>query len=115
MEEFVLILRHEDGSKIASPDQLQQWMQQTMDWMASIQAPARVVCGTGLPMDRARVVRHDGGVTEGPFGAIRETIGGFITIEAPSMEEAVLFAKGCPVLQGEGNTVEVRQVARRPG
>jgi hypothetical protein len=54
-------------------------------------------------------------VTNGPFGEIKETIGGFITVRAETVEEAVEFAKGCPVLQGEGNTVEVRKVARRDG
>jgi hypothetical protein len=27
----------------------------------------------------------------------------------------VEFAKGCPVLQGEGNSVEVRKIAKRDG
>jgi hypothetical protein len=112
MDEFVLILRHQDGSKIASPEQMQQWMQQTMDWMASIKPPSKVVGGTGLPMDTARVVHHKGLVTDGPFGEIKETIGGFIRVEAPSIDDAAEFAKGCPVLQGEGNTVELRRVAK---
>ena len=30
MDEFLLIMRHEDGSKIASPEQMQAWMKQTM-------------------------------------------------------------------------------------
>jgi hypothetical protein len=115
MDEFVLILRHPDGSKIASPEQLQQWMQQTMEWMASIPAPSKVVGGTGLPMDLAKVVHHKGLITDGPFGEIKETIGGFIRVEAPSIDAAAEFAKGCPVLQGEGNTVEVRRVARNDG
>jgi hypothetical protein len=115
MDEFVLILRHEDGSKIASPEQMQAWMQQTMDWIASIKPPSQVIGGTGLPMDTARVVHHKGMVTDGPFGGIRETIGGFITVLAPSMDFAAEFARGCPVLQGEGNTVEIRKVTRNDG
>jgi hypothetical protein len=31
------------------------------------------------------------------------------------VEEAVEFAKGSPVLQGEGNTVEVRKIAKDDG
>ena len=50
-------------------------------------------------------------VTNGPFGEIKETIGGFIVVRAESIEEAVEFARGCPVLQGEGNSVEVRKIA----
>ena len=118
MEEYVLIMRHEDGSKIASPEQMQTWMKQTMDWIGSISAQNKFVSGTGLPFADARVVKTTSTgkvVTNGPFGDIKETIGGFITVKADSVEEAVEFAKGCPVLQGEGNTVEVRKIARGDG
>jgi hypothetical protein len=115
MDEFVLIMRHEDGSKIASPEQMQIWMQQTMDWIGSIAAQNKFVSGTGLPFDNARVVKSNKLVTNGPFGEIKETIGGFITVKADSIEEAVEFAKGCPVLQGEGNSVEVRRIAKNDG
>lgn len=115
MNEYILIFRHEDGSKIASPEQMQAWMKQTMDWIGTIAAQNKFVSGTGIPFADARVVGHNGVVTNGPFGDIKETIGGFITVKAESVEEAVEFAKGCPVLQGEGNTVEVRQVAKNDG
>ena len=112
MNEFVLIMRHEDGKKIASPEQMQEWMKQTMDWIGSIAAQNKFVSGTGLPFDGARVVKSDKTVTDGPFGDSKETIGGFITVKAETIEEAVEFAKGCPVLQGEGNSMEVRQIAK---
>lgn len=113
MEEFALIMRHEDGRKVASPEQIQQWMKQTMDWIGSIAAQNKFVNGTGLPFEDARVVKHGNVVTNGPFGDIKETIGGLITVKAESVEEAVEFAKGCPVLQGEGNSVEVRKIAKK--
>jgi hypothetical protein len=115
MEEYALIMRHEDGKKIASPEQLEIWMKQTMDWIGGIAAQNKFVGGTGLPFENARVVHHNKVVTNGPFGEIKETLGGFITVKADSVEEAVEFAKGCPVLQGEGNTVEVRKIAKGDG
>lgn len=115
MEEYALIMRHEDGTKIASPEQLEIWMKQTMDWIGGIAAQNKFVGGTGLPFEDARVVKHNKIVTNGPFGEIKETIGGFITVRADTVEEAVEFAKGCPVLQGEGNTVEVRKIAKSDG
>lgn len=118
MEEFALIMRHEDGAKVASPEQIQQWMKQTMDWIGGIAAQNKFVSGTGLPFDNAKVVTSKEGkavVTNGPFGDIKETIGGFIVVKAASVEEAVEFAKGCPVLQGEGNSLEVRRIARNDG
>ena len=118
MEEYALIMRHEDGSKIASPEQMQVWMKQTMDWIGGIAAQNKFVSGTGLPLDSAKVVTTKNSkavVTNGPFGDIKETIGGFIVIKADSIEEAVEFAKGCPVLQGEGNSMEVRKIAKGDG
>jgi hypothetical protein len=118
MEDFMLIFRHQDGSKIASPEQLQIWMKQTMDWIGGIAARNKFGGGNGLPFDGARVVRTRNSkpvVTDGPFGEIKETIGGYIIVKADTIDEAVEFAKGCPVLQGEGNSVEVRHIARRDG
>ena len=115
MEEYALIMRHEDGSKIASPEQMQAWMKLTMDWIGGIAAQNKFVSGTGLPFDGAKVVRSNMVVTNGPFGDIKETIGGFIVVKAESIDEAVEFAKGCPVLQGEGNSMEVRRIAKNDG
>jgi hypothetical protein len=118
MEEYALIMRHQDGTKIASPEQMEIWMKQTMDWIGGIAAQNKFVGGTGLPFDDARVVSSMNAskvVTNGPFGDIKETIGGLITVRADSVEEAVEFAKGCPVLQGEGNSVEVRKIAKNDG
>jgi hypothetical protein len=115
MEEFMLIFRHEDGRKVASPEQLQTWMKQTMDWIGGIAAQNKFVGGNGLPFEGSKVVKHGNVVTNGPFGDIKETIGGYVIVKADSVDEAVAFAKGCPVLQGEGNSVEVRKIAKDDG
>lgn len=115
MDEYALIMRHEDGSKIASPEQMQEWMKMTMDWIGGIAAQNKFVSGTGLLFDGAKVVGHKGVVTDGPFGEIKETIGGIIVVKADTVDEAIEFAKGCPVLGGDGNTMEVRRIAKRDG
>jgi len=115
MEEYMLIFRHQDGTKVASPEQIQVWMKQTMDWIGGIAAQNKFSGGNGLPFDDAKVVHHNKTVTNGPFGAIKETIGGYIIVKAESADEAAEFAKGCPVLQGEGNTVEIRKIAKGDG
>ena len=118
MDEFILVFRHQDGHKVASPEQIQVWMKQTMDWIGSIAAQNKFVAGNGLPFEDAKVVLSKGAksiVTNGPFGDIKETIGGYIIVKANSVDEAVEFAKGSPVLQGEGNSVEVRRIAKDDG
>lgn len=118
MDQYMLIFRHEDGTKVASPEQIQQWMKQTMDWINSIAAKNKFVGGNGLPFDGAAVVKNNAGetvVVNGPFGDIKETLGGYVIVKADSLEEAISFAKGSPVLQGDGNSVEVRRVASGDG
>jgi hypothetical protein len=57
MEEYALIMRHEDGKKIARRTN-GSWMKQTMDWIGGIAAQNKFVSGTGLPFDDARVVKQ---------------------------------------------------------
>jgi hypothetical protein len=118
MDEYMLIFRHQDGTKVASPEQIQTWMKQTMDWIGGIAAQNKFVGGNGLAFENARVVKNVDGnkvVTNGPFGDIKETLGGYIIVKAVSVDEAVEFAKGSPVLQGDGNRVEVRKLAKGDG
>jgi hypothetical protein len=112
MDEYILIFRHEDGLKVASPEQIEIWMRKTRDWMDEIAARNKLSGGNGIPFAEARVVRPNNIVTNGPFGKIKETIGGYIIVKADSVDEAVEFAKGCPVLLGEGNSIEVRKIAK---
>ena len=74
MDEYVLIFRHEDGSKVASPEQIQQWMKQTRDWMGGIAAQNKLIGGNGLSFENARIVGHNNVVTNGPFGDIKEPL-----------------------------------------
>jgi hypothetical protein len=48
MNEYILIFRHDDGNKVASPEQLQIWMKQTMDWIGTISAQQKFSGGNGL-------------------------------------------------------------------
>ena len=74
MEEYMLIFRHMDGKKVASPEQIQIWMKQTMDWIGGIAAQNKLVEGNGLPFEDAKVVWSNKVVTNGPFGEIKETL-----------------------------------------
>ena len=48
-------------------------------------------------------------VTDGPFAESKEAVGGFLQIEAATLDEAVAIAKTCPTLE-YGITIEVRPV-----
>ncbi|HKO79892.1 MAG TPA: YciI family protein [Chitinophagaceae bacterium] len=113
MEEFMLIFRHPDGRKVASPEQMEIWMKQTMDWIGGIAAQNKFVGGNGLDFDNSKVVWANNVITNGPFGEIKETLGGYIIVKAESVDEAVEFAKGSPVVQG--GCIEVRKLVKGDG
>src|SRR5437763_13577119 len=97
MEEYALIMRHQDGKKIASPEQIETWMKQTMDWIGGIAAHNKFIGGTGLPFDDACVVITTNPkplLTNRPFGEIQETIGGLTTVKSDHYSAAGRIAKG---------------------
>jgi hypothetical protein len=111
MDEFVLLMRLDILTKEAqpSPEQLQVYMKQYRDWVGGIAAQNKFVGGTGLSTE-GRVIKSNNVITDGPFAEIKESIAGYIIIKAKDFDEAVSLAKDCPILQGGGNSVEVRQV-----
>jgi hypothetical protein len=111
MNEFILLFRMDISKEaLPSPDQLQIYMQMYHDWVGGIAAQNKFVRGTGLSTE-GRVLKHKGVVTDGPYAEIKESIAGFIIIRAADFDEAVRLSKDCPMLNGEGNSVEVRMVA----
>ena len=111
MDEFILLFRLDIINKEAqpSPEQLQVYMKQYQDWVAGIAAQNKFVGGKGLSTE-GRVLKAHNVITDGPFAEIKESIAGFIIIKATDFEEAVSLSRDCPMLNGEGNSVEVRKI-----
>ncbi|GAA4730598.1 YciI family protein [Actinomycetospora chibensis] len=64
------------------------------------------------PSSDGFLVTHDGegpSVTDGPFTEAKELIAGFWMLEVASREEAVQWARRCPI--GPGVTLQVRRIA----
>ncbi|MDX1959699.1 MAG: hypothetical protein SFU98_14075 [Leptospiraceae bacterium] len=57
MNEYILIFRHKDEKKVASPEQIQVWMKQTMDWIGGIAAQNKFTNRIGIPFEEAKVVK----------------------------------------------------------
>jgi hypothetical protein len=110
MNEFVLLFRMDNTMQTPSPEQLEVYMKQYHDWVGGIAAQNKFSGGMGLSTE-GRVLMPNNVITDGPYAEIKETIAGFITIKAKDFDEAVNLAKGCPMLKGEGNIVEVRRIS----
>ena len=111
MDEFILLFRLDILTKEVqpSPEQLQIYMKQYHDWVGGIAAQNKFVGGKGLSTE-GKVLKSHNVITDGPFAEIKESIAGYIVIKAKDFEEAVSLSKKCPMLNGEGNSVEIRKI-----
>jgi hypothetical protein len=111
MEDFLLVFRTDYSSMPkGSPEQMQALAKRWMDWFGSIAAQNKLVeRGNRLVPGTGKVVKPNAIVTDGPYMEIKESIGGYVIVKAASLEEAAELAKGCPILNFNGN-VEVREV-----
>jgi hypothetical protein len=110
MDEYLILMRLDLITKEVqpSPEQLQVYMKEYQDWIATITAENKFVGGKGLSTE-GKVIKSEV-VTDGPYAEIKESLAGFIMVKAKDFDEATTFAKKCPILRGEGNSVEVRKV-----
>jgi len=111
MEEYLILMRLDllTKEKQPSPEQMQGYMKMYNDWVGSIAAQNKFVGGKGLSTE-GKVLKSNKVMTDGPYAEIKESLAGFIIVRAKDFDEAVSFAKACPILFGEGNSVEVRKV-----
>jgi hypothetical protein len=112
MEKFMLIFRNDPAAfEAASPETMQTNMQHWMTWMNDL-AQSGKLAGAEELTSVAKVVTNKQIVTDGPFTEAKEIFGGYVIINAESIDEAVAIAKTCPNLEFEGS-VEVRQILVR--
>ncbi|HEX6194152.1 MAG TPA: YciI family protein [Chitinophagaceae bacterium] len=111
MNDYLLLMRlnTEFMQTPQSPEQMQEHMKMYHNWVGEIAAQNRLAGGKGLATE-GKVIKSNNVVTDGPYAEIKESLAGFIVVRAKDLEEAASFAKKCPILRGEGNSVEVRQV-----
>ena len=113
MAEFLLLFRHDDiRNANLSPEQMQAQMQKWVAWMGDIASQGKML--SSQPLERAgKVVRGTKkAITDGPFAEGKEVIGGYLLCKADTIEEATAIAEGCPILEHEAGTVEVRPIGR---
>lgn len=111
MEEYLILMRLDLLTKDAqpSPGQMQEYMKQYHAWIAGIEAEGKFAGGKGLSTE-GKVLKPKNVVTDGPYAETKESLAGFIVIRAAGFDDAVRLAAQCPILNGDGNSVEVRKI-----
>ena len=110
MKEFLLLFRGEyKAMPQEDPAEWQAMAKKWQDWIGGIVAQNKWLAAGQQLNPEGKVVRPNGVITDGPYTEIKETLIGYCTIKAESVEEAADLAKGCPILTIGGN-VEVREM-----
>jgi hypothetical protein len=114
MNEFLLVFRMDITSKEAQPTpaQLETYMKQWAEWISDIARQDKLADGGNHLTTEGRVLKGNNVIIDGPYTEKKESIAGYIIIKAINFDEAINHAKACPILLGEGTSVEVREIAR---
>ena len=95
------------GHCAPAPGEVHKGQENFIEWMKEMTAKGQYVGGQPLDASAGRLLTTKGDVlTDGPFMASKEIIGGFVIIKANTLDEAVAIARTCP-LHNEGD-LEVR-------
>ena len=111
MANYMYLFRRDEAAvRALSPEQMQQTMKKWMGWIEILKNNGHVK-QMGERLDGGgKVVRGRAkAVTDGPYIEVKDSVGGFMLIEAKNMDQAVELSKGCPILEIEG-TVEIRPI-----
>jgi hypothetical protein len=91
-----------------SPEQMQQATKKWIEWRDTLEKNGHIKA-LGERLDGSgKVVRGKAkSITDGPYVEVKDSIQGYMVLQAKDIDQAVELAKGCPILEGEGS-VEVR-------
>ena len=89
-----------------SPAQMEQMYAKFHAWKAKF---AKNIADMGGRLGGGKIVTSES-ATDGPFVEAKEVIGGFMIVEAGSLEEAIEVARECPGVVMPGSSVEVREI-----
>ena len=113
MKYAILIYGNEAGLAEATPEQVNQVMDEWWGYEAELQKQEGLrLAGEALqPTSTATSIRLEGGkpvTTDGPFAETKEQLGGFYLLECKDLDEAIEWGLKCP--GAKVGSIEVRPV-----
>lgn len=111
--EFMLLFRNTQLEKRLSPDEMQEAMRRLNDWLGRWSERGQMPGGQPLG-DEGRVISgvKQRAVADGPFAEAKEAVGGYVTVLAADLDEAVKIAEEWPLLDYDAS-VEVRPIRKQ--
>lgn len=110
MKQFMYLLRGGDSMDNLSPEEMEAHMGEWKTWMGGLAEQGKLAGGLPLSKEGKQVTGKGSIVSDGPFAEGKEIVGGYIIVNAESMDEAIELSKACPIFEGETGNVEVREM-----
>jgi len=103
MEKFMFIFHGGHGTN-QSPEEMQSHMAKWMAWIEKLNKAGKYVSGEPLAPGGKLVSGRNGNlVTDGPYTEGKEVVGGYLLINATSLDNAVEISKSCPIYENNGS------------
>lgn len=110
MDEFMFLVRGYDYNGV-TPEVMDKRMGAYLPWLEKMTQAGRYKGGQPLEPGTGRLVMDKKTVvTDGPFLESKELVGGYVIVLAKDFDEAVAFAKECPLI--DHCRLEVRKLAK---
>jgi len=106
---FMMLIHHDETALAAAPKEL--WAEYAAFNEALAKAAGSSAGERLQPSSAATTVRQQGGKTDvldGPYADTKEQFAGYFFVEAPSLDEAIAWAKRCP--SSKYGSIEIRPV-----
>ena len=106
----MLLFRGPHWDRGLSTDELQQAIDKVMAWFEGLNKRGKIKGAQPLGGQGRAVSGTDGSfVVDGPFTETKEAVGGYLVLQADSLDDAVEIAQSMPTLR-YGISVEVRPI-----
>ena len=108
-KKYMCLLRSHSGScEKPSPSAMEQMYAKYQAWQNKF--ADNIVDMGGKLGDEGKVVRQDA-VVDGPFVELKEVLGGYMLIQAATMEDAVTVIKESPMVADASVSIEIREIS----
>ncbi|MEO8590580.1 MAG: YciI family protein [Flavobacteriales bacterium] len=109
MSKYMFLFRGGMNPQTSSPEQMQANMMKWKVWMDTLASSGQMLAGEPLEGGGKLLTGRARKITDGPFAESKEVVGGYLIVEAKSLDDATDLSKTCPIFENDGS-VEVRPV-----